>query len=451
MNNAIFIMGLFLSSFVSIRIIMELLNNLFERKFINKKLFYLLEVFSIALLGSINALSNEWFNLITVITISCVLAIKLFEGNIYRKLIYIIILVICMSACESIGILILHFVYQISGITIASEKLRVFFDITTTQVFVIFISHIVILRIMKKKNINNLNNKQYFLTFVYAIFSIITIYSLSVLMRDIVSGSDIVFVLITIFGTVVINTYFLNILEYASENNRLQYENQLFIQQSRMQYQYYDNLENQYRESLSIIHDVKRHIRAIEDLYNYKESDMAKEYSKKLSTRLEAFQVNEYTDDRVLNIILNDKIRLAEQNNIQFSCKIDEFDLSFIDNVDLTTIFANLLDNAIEACLEVKGERSVSVQVGSFNNLVVISIKNTMDEPMPGNSSFSEGYKKQSIPKKSSKKGHSGIGIPNVMKVINKYNGDFNIQREGTLFVCSIVLSKQGRQEREDL
>lgn len=451
MNNAIFIMGLFLSSFVSIRIIMELLNNLFERKFIDKKLYYLLEIISIVLLGSINAMTNEWFNLITVITISCVLAVKLFEGSLYRKLIFITILVICMSACESIGILILHFVYQISDIIIASDKLRVFFDITTTQIFVIFISHIVILRIMKKKNINNLNNKQYFLTFIYAVFSIISIYSLSVLMRDIVSGGDIIFVLITIFGIVVINTYFLNILEYASENNRLQYENQLFVQQSRMQYQYYDNLENQYRESLSIIHDVKRHIRAIEDLYNYKESDIAKEYSEKLSTKLEAFQVNEYTDNRVLNIILNDKIRFAEQNSIQLSCKIDEFDLSFIENVDLTTIFANLLDNAFEACMEIKGERSISVQVGSFNNLVVISIKNTIDEPMPGTGNLLEGYQRQIIPKKSSKKGHSGIGIPNVMKVIGKYNGDFNIQREGNMFVCSIVLSKQGRRDKEDL
>ncbi|MGB8455007.1 MAG: GHKL domain-containing protein [Anaerocolumna sp.] len=437
MNNIIYSVGLFLSSMVSVSIIMDFMDKLFERSLKNKLIYHLMKTVFIFILAGINAINNGWINLFTVILLSEFIAVKLYSGSLIKKLFYIICIVICMGACESIGIVILNYLYQSLHITLASEKMLELFNITITQVVVIFISHAVILQIVKKKKINELTHQQYFFAFVYALFSIINIYVLSDLLMDRISDGETLLVLIMIAGIVLINTHFLKFLEFASENNRLQYENNLFIQQSKMQYQYYDKLEQQYRESLSILHDVKRHIRAIEELYYHKENETAAQYSKQISYKLDSIRLNEYTDNRMLNIILNDKLRVAEQKKIDFTCKIDDADLSFIDNIDLTTIFANLLDNAIEACQELEGERTIAVQVGSFNNLVVINIKNTLKETISD----------IGVNMKSSKKNHSGIGIPNVIKVISKYNGDFNIQKEGNKFVCSIILSKQGRRD----
>ncbi len=437
MNSKIYIVGLFLSSMVSVSIIMDFMDKLFERKLKKKLIYHLVKAGFILILAGINALNNSWLNLFTAIMLSELIAVKIYNGNMIKKLFYISTIVICMGACESIGIILLSYLYQALHITIEADKMRALFNITITQVIVIFISHGVILQIMKKKDINELTRQQYFSAFVYALFSVINIYILSVLLRDTFSDSEMVLVFITIAGIVVINTQFLKFWEFASENNRLLYENNLFIQQSRMQYQYYDNLEQQYREALSLLHDVKRHIRAIEELYHHKENETAAEYSKRISNKLDFFKLYEYTDNRMLNIILNDKLRIAEQEKIDFTCKIEDTDLNFIDNIDLTTIFANLLDNAIEACQELEGEKSIGVQVGSFNNLVVINIKNTLKENV-----LDIG-----LNMRCNKKNHSGIGIPNVMKVISKYNGDFNIQKEGNMFVCSIILSKQGRQK----
>jgi sensor histidine kinase regulating citrate/malate metabolism len=202
-----------------------------------------------------------------------------------------------------------------------------------------------------------------------------------------------------------------------------------------MQYHYYDYLEQQYRESLSVLHDVKRHIWAIEELYRNKENETAIEYTKNINDIIYSFEMNEFTDNRMLNIILNDKKRVAEQNNIAFLCKVDNIDLSFIDNIDLTTIFANLLDNAIEACMGIVDEKKIIVQVGAFNNLIMINIKNTVKViPVIIGTDI-----------KSSKENHNGLGLGNVTKVINKYNGDFNIQFIDNMFECNIVVSKQGR------
>lgn len=437
MNQLVYIVGLFLSGLVSVSIIMDFMDKLFERKRENKLIYYFVQVSFIILLAGVNAFHNGWLNLITVIILSEGIAVFLYLGRAEKKLLYIICIVLCMSACESIGIVILSYLYKLLPVTMASVKMKALFNITITQIVVIFISHIIIIKIIKKKNINELTQQQYFFTFVYALFSVINIYLLSVLIRDNFTDGEILLVLITIAGIVIINTHFLKFLEYASENNRLNYENNLFLQQSKMQYQYYDNIEQQYRESLSILHDVKRHIRAIEELYRHKESETAAEYSKKISYKLDSFRLNEYTDNRMLNIIFNDKMRVAEQNNIKFSCKMEQVDLDFIDNVDLTTIFANLLDNAIESCQEQEGEKEIMVQVGAFNNLIVINIKNTLTQAAASIGKYM----------KSSKKNHSGIGLPNVINVINRYNGDFNIQKEGNMFVCSIILSKQGRQD----
>lgn len=446
MSEFIYFVGLLLSSFVSVHIIMDFFKNLFEPIY-KHRIYTITEILYILVLAGINELKNEWLNIFTVLVLSGLIAIKLYEGKLLRKLVKIIILVILMSACESIGIAVLHFIYQISHINISNEKMQAFFDMTFSQVIVVFISHLVIIRFFKRKKLNNLTNRQYLITFIYAVFSVINIYSLSILMKNINTNSEIICVMITIAGIVVTNTYFLNILEYESENNRLLYENQLFIQQSQMQYLYYDNLESQYRESLSIIHDVKRHIRAIEELYEQRENETALEYAVTISSRLDDFKLNEYTSNRVLNIILNDKLKAAEQKNIDFICKIDDVDLSFIDNIDLTTIFANLLDNALEACIAKAGDKFIQIQVGSFHNLVVINIKNTMDESKENRIQGFEnciGDSNLDSPI-ANKKTHSGIGLPNVTKVVTKYNGDFNIEKDGQIFTCTIVLSRQGR------
>lgn len=441
MNDIIYVVGILLSSFVSVHIIMDFMGTCFEK---NKKrlVYFLYEALFVLLLAGVNAMGNAWLNLITVFTAAGFLAVRMYKGKFVHNLLFVAILIIGMSACESIGILLIHSFYHVSEVSIRSARLSSFYDMTISQVFVIFISHMVIIRFAKKKDISNLNTRQYLFTFTYAAFSILNIYCLSVQMRDLTNEVQFVCVVITCVGIVVINTYFLNILEYESENNRLIYENRLFAQQSKMQYRYYDALELQYRESLSIIHDVKRHIRSIEELYKHQETEAAKEYAITINNRLDAFRLNEYTSNRMLNIILNDKIKLAESYKIECQCKIDEIDLSFIDNMDLTTIFANLLDNAIEACANVTGSRCIDLKVGAFNNLIAITIKNTMEDA-------GDKHAYVSVIEHNRRTQNEGIGIPNVITVIEKYNGDLNIQKEGGVFTVSIVLSKKGKGHKE--
>lgn len=435
MDNAIYFVGLFLSSLVSVSIIFDFMNKLFERNYKNQKTFLMAKIVFIAILAIVNAMNISFLNLFVALLVSGYLGKKYYSGNIKRIIFYNVCLFLCVGACESLGMALFQFLLKLLEVEIVSRKVNTFIDLTANQIFVVFIYRLLLLQILEKKDIKELTHKQYFISILYTLFSLINVYSMYILLSTSYTHRDIILVMVNSVGIVMINTYFINILEVTSEINQLQYENNLFLQQSKMQYQYYDQLEQQYRESLSILHDVKRHIWSIEELYRNKEIETAKEYTSNLNCIIGSFEMNDFTDNRMLNIIINDKKRLAEQNNIDFNCLIDNVDLNFIDNIDLTTIFANLLDNSIEACMELEREKCIFVQVGAFNNLVVINIKNTMT-----NEPIHIGLKM-----KSSKKNHGGFGIGNVVKVVNRYNGDIDIQREGNMFTCNIVISKLGR------
>lgn len=94
---------------------------------------------------------------------------------------------------------------------------------------------------------------------------------------------------------------------------------------------------------------MKNHLQAVEDLYAGQKTEAGDRYVKDLYHMLNVLGEKRYTENQMLNIILNEKIREAEAKGITVTVRVGDIDLSDIKEIDLTTIFANLLDNAIEA------------------------------------------------------------------------------------------------------
>ena len=63
-------------------------------------------------------------------------------------------------------------------------------------------------------------------------------------------------------------------------------------------------------------------------------------------------------ENKILKVIINNAIFRSERDNIQFNMNIEDIDVSFIADIDLTTMLANLLDNAFDACSAHKQEKS---------------------------------------------------------------------------------------------
>ena len=110
-------------------------------------------------------------------------------------------------------------------------------------------------------------------------------------------------------------------------------------------------------------------------MYELKDNDRAKEYTNDIHIMLNELNQKYYTSNRVLNVILNDKFLSIKNAEIKLDYKIGDVNLDFIREIDVTTIFANLLDNSIEAASKVETNRFINFYVNQFNDFVVINMK----------------------------------------------------------------------------
>ena len=131
-------------------------------------------------------------------------------------------------------------------------------------------------------------------------------------------------------------------------------------------------------------------------------------------------------------MILADKIGKAEKEHIHIECYVDFSQGDFIEALDISTIFGNLLDNAIEAVRKIEvGEKYIFINVAIKGQLLVIVIKNSMRTFV----SASEQLQTDKWNKR-----YHGYGLSNVKKSLKKYHGEMKISTDEKEFRVSVVI-----------
>ncbi|MDR4073731.1 MAG: ATP-binding protein, partial [Eubacterium sp.] len=206
----------------------------------------------------------------------------------------------------------------------------------------------------------------------------------------------------------------------------------LYDQASGLQYRYYQEMEQKLADSRKTVHDMKNHLQAMERLYQTGEAEKGRQYGDDLRQLLNSFSQDYYTDNRVLNIVINDKAKRGKMSSVPVDCALNQIDLSFMKEMDITTIFANLLDNAIEAACEAR-EPWTKLKADNVRDFIVISVENSMKNSPALNESRLN----------SSKEGHQGYGLENVKRALEKYNGHLRIETGGNTFKVSLFIPVQ--------
>lgn len=282
----------------------------------------------------------------------------------------------------------------------------------------------------RRKKLEIITTVQFINFLVLPIFSMFYSTTLLMYIQTYMSLEDITLIIVNIISIIALNVYITNVFEAVSNNNKLKNELMLYDEQAKMQYEYYNNLESKYKNSRKIIHDIKNHMQTIEELYEQRENEKAKNYTEDMYKMFDKFVQKYYTSNKVLNIIINDKLSKAEQFNINMNCKIGDVNLDFIKDIDLTTIFSNLLDNAIDGAKNASENKSIFLKVDKFNDFIVINLTNRTDrEPIRIKENF-----------KSTKKNHKGIGLENVRMALNKYEGNMRAEYKDKIFKVNVVI-----------
>lgn len=134
--------------------------------------------------------------------------------------------------------------------------------------------------------------------------------------------------------------------------------------------------------------------------------------------------------------MINAKADLMEQNKITFTHQVSIPESSCMGKMDLCALFANSMDNAIEACRKLPANiRKITMEVKAEKGLLVYRISNSLPEPLK---------MKDDLPMTSKKDGTlKGIGLKSIREIVTRYNGHFEIETTDGSFTLLLYLPFQ--------
>ena len=226
---------------------------------------------------------------------------------------------------------------------------------------------------------------------------------------------------------------FLFIIQFLYSKNtmyirELEKQNEFKIDKMQKQFEYYQSKQADEERIKSIYHDMKNHLLVLENKENTEET---RKMAKKLREQIESYEEYTHTGNEFLDVIIKDKTRIAKEKNIDFIVAIDFNNINLIEPLDISTIFGNALDNAIEGVEKLPEEkRVIFVKSGKVNDFLSIVIENN----------YNPEIKLEN--KKTTKKDKflHGYGIQNIKNAVEKYNGTCTITKENEKFTLKILI-----------
>lgn len=184
--------------------------------------------------------------------------------------------------------------------------------------------------------------------------------------------------------------------------------------QNRMKLKEYNMLSESYEQSRIFRHDVKEHINNLKILMK-EDNQAAMNCIQSLENVYTDTVFIKYTDNKILNVLLIQKEKECHERGIMMHIQSTNPSIDFVDGIDIVAIFSNLINNAMEACMESE-EREIFVDLCTVNEIfTVVKVENSADrEPV-----VDSGILKTS---KQDKANH-GIGIKSIKNSLKKYNG----------------------------
>lgn len=131
-----------------------------------------------------------------------------------------------------------------------------------------------------------------------------------------------------------------------------------------------------HKEMRGYKHDFHHHLQTLKGQLEAGEVDRALAYIEQLDNQLMNVDTLLKTGNVSLDAILSAKIAQAKAENIAVTVKANVPDQLTISDLELSIIVGNLLDNAIEACRTVTGERFIRIFISMKGTMLYFSMLN---------------------------------------------------------------------------
>ena len=210
----------------------------------------------------------------------------------------------------------------------------------------------------------------------------------------------------------------------------IQKENDVLIMREELLVEQYKKMDEVLKKNRQLTHDIKNQLLIIQGMERASDLDGLHQYLIELGAKYIGVIEERWSESNILDLVINQKKREAEKENILFEIIEITYVHKFLTDGEIVTLLGNLLDNAIEACLNLEEERFIKLMIEQKENLLFIKIQNSIAKiPI---------IKKNLIQSTKSNRNTHGYGLKNVRDIVNKYDGVMLLSAEENIFRVDI-------------
>lgn len=184
----------------------------------------------------------------------------------------------------------------------------------------------------------------------------------------------------------------------------------------------------------AIRHNIKNHLSAIRYFINEKGDEQAQAYIDTLIGAKAIASENLQTGNGFLDSLFQEKLDRIDNMRISTDIRANLNALNRVEPIDLCVIFGNVLDNAVEACELVEPEERLIVLRSIISGgYLTITVENSYNGK-------TEVLDRLPLTTKRDRQFH-GIGLRQVRKTLQKYDGVFTINADRNKRRFSVFIS----------
>ncbi len=231
----------------------------------------------------------------------------------------------------------------------------------------------------------------------------------------------------------IVNIILISIFTNSIKSEKDKAEAEFVNEKLDMQYKYYLMVKESQEKMKQVYHDMNNHMSNIKSLKN--SSEDVDKYIDNIEDEVKSTKNIYNTGNVLLDIIFHEKSKACMENNIDFKIGIDFSKCEFVEMIDISSIFSNLIDNAIEACNKIDDnniEKYITLKSTFIKGHYVIICENSKNNKIV--------LKNNKIFTSKKDKFFHGIGIESIKSSIKKYDGELKIKDSKYKFISTIYI-----------
>lgn len=241
-------------------------------------------------------------------------------------------------------------------------------------------------------------------------------------------------ILLNFFFTGILQIFVFRFYLHVGRERTYKRENQLIQMNYRFLERQMEILEESVESGKRLRHDIRHHNTVIAECARRGQTEELLQYLQEYDRETEQGMPEAICANTAVNNMLSAYTRKAEDEQIEVRLDVELGKDSEIPSVDLVAILANVYENAIHACVEVKKcmegqECFIHLMLKKRKNKLIISCSNTCRKEAV----FKNG--------KPESKFTGGIGISSIIRTAEKYGGEYDFKNEDGVFIFRLIMN----------